>query len=505
MLTKKTNLKNFLLITTLLLGFYLTSRLVNLTKIPIFTDEAIYIRWGQIARQDALHRFISLTDGKQPLLIWLFMIFFSLPFEVLTSARLVSVATGLLSLTFFALISWRVFKSQAKALLTSLIYIVTPFFFFFDRLAIYDSLLTASISLVIFLEVLLAQTLQLDVALLLGMALGVARLVKSSALFGIILLPSTLLLISWPKKLSAKKQTFLRWLGLSLVAVAISEAINTILRLSPYYHIISQKNHTFIVSFSDFISRPFMRFFGNFRGLFGWAIGFITLPIFTLGLTSLLQWKKQLKEKLFLVSWLVVPFGALAFFGKVIYPRFILFMTIPWIVLSADGLSLFLNKFKNKALKAVVGVLFLGYPFLVCLTLMFQPLKAPIPQTAKNQYISSWPSGWGVNQVVEIIKKEAKDQKVFVGTEGTFGLMPFALEAYLYNHPNVEIKGYWPVSGLPEEALQKARKKTSYFLYYQKPQPPDPSLPLKEVFVSPRQDDGYALRFYQVVLNEETS
>ncbi len=53
---------------------YFSLRLYNLMSLPLFTDEAIYIRWAQIAKNDANWRFISLVDGKQPSFVWLMMI-----------------------------------------------------------------------------------------------------------------------------------------------------------------------------------------------------------------------------------------------------------------------------------------------------------------------------------------------------------------------------------------------------------------------------------------------
>ena len=53
---------------------YIFTRLYNILELPIFTDEAIYVRWAQIAKNDAYWRFISLTDGKQPLFVWVAMI-----------------------------------------------------------------------------------------------------------------------------------------------------------------------------------------------------------------------------------------------------------------------------------------------------------------------------------------------------------------------------------------------------------------------------------------------
>ena len=50
-----------------LIALYFFTRLINLDKFPIFSDEGIYIHWAKVAKVDAAWRFISLTDGKQPL------------------------------------------------------------------------------------------------------------------------------------------------------------------------------------------------------------------------------------------------------------------------------------------------------------------------------------------------------------------------------------------------------------------------------------------------------
>ena len=41
---------------------YLFTRLVNLNLIPIFTDEAIYTFWAQVALNDPENRFISMRS-----------------------------------------------------------------------------------------------------------------------------------------------------------------------------------------------------------------------------------------------------------------------------------------------------------------------------------------------------------------------------------------------------------------------------------------------------------
>jgi uncharacterized membrane protein len=92
--------KHYLIISTLLLiVVYFVSRYYNILSLPIFTDEAIYVRWSQIAKQDASWRFISLTDGKQPMFVWIAMVLMKFFEDPLLAGRTVSVIAG-----FFAMI-----------------------------------------------------------------------------------------------------------------------------------------------------------------------------------------------------------------------------------------------------------------------------------------------------------------------------------------------------------------------------------------------------------------
>src|SRR3990167_1055964 len=96
---RKNIFKKDILIILLLLGAFSLTRLINLNKFPIFTDEGIYIRWAKVAWHDATWRFISLTDGRQPLHTWGMIPLFKLfPDNLLLAGRLFSVITGLAAL-----------------------------------------------------------------------------------------------------------------------------------------------------------------------------------------------------------------------------------------------------------------------------------------------------------------------------------------------------------------------------------------------------------------------
>src|SRR6185369_10579147 len=78
-----------------IIALFLAIRLINLDHFPIFSDEGIYLNWAKIAKNDANWRFISLTDGKQPLQTWLTIpLLHFFPANALLAGRLMSVFTG---------------------------------------------------------------------------------------------------------------------------------------------------------------------------------------------------------------------------------------------------------------------------------------------------------------------------------------------------------------------------------------------------------------------------
>src|SRR3989304_9509570 len=91
---------------------YLLTRLLNLKIIPIFTDEAIYLNWTQVALNDPAHRFISLEDGKQPLFIWFAAILQKFISDPLIASRLVSVFAGFGSIIGIYLLAKELFSEK---------------------------------------------------------------------------------------------------------------------------------------------------------------------------------------------------------------------------------------------------------------------------------------------------------------------------------------------------------------------------------------------------------
>ena len=458
-------------ILVLFAALYIVTRLPNLTKLPIFTDEAIYIRWSQIGSRDPNWRFISLVDGKQPLFTWILMVLLRFFKDPLFAGRFVSVLAGAVSTIGIGFLSHELFKDKKITLLSILLYLLSPFALMYDRLALYDSLVAALSIWNLYLAIRLVKKVKLDIALLLGMTLGLGMLNKTSGFFSLYLLPFTILLFDFSAPNRIKR--LFQWMMFILIAGTISQLMYGILRLSPLFNMIAQKDTVFVYPFREWFMHPFTFLEGNIKGLFDWLVNYLTVPIATASFITIFTLWKRGREKLLLYIWWFAPFLALALFGKVLYPRFILFMVMPLLILASTLLAWFWDKYG----RTIGGILILIFIFWTCVYtdyfIITNPLNAPIPYADKGQLIDNWPAGWGIPEVNTFLQERSKYGQVTVYTEGTFGLLPAAIEIYLVDKPNIEIHGIWP---LPEQMPMDMRKSAldheTYFVMNETQKPP---------------------------------
>ncbi len=472
------------------------TRIINLLNIPIFTDEAIYIRWAQIGLADAAHRYISLTDGKQPLLTWLMYPMLKIFSDPLFAGRIVSVLSGVFTVVGVYLLGRELFGRKA-AVVSSIVYIFSPFALLYDRLALMDSLLSAFGIWSIYLSILLVRKNRLDISLLLGTCAGLGMLTKSSALFYLTLLPFSLLLFDF--KVEQIKKRLLVWACLSFISFVIAQLMYNSLRLSPWFYIIKQKNYSFIRTYGEFVHKPLEIFFPNLNGLVPILIAGLTLPVLMLVLYAVWRafWQKE-KRTIYLFLCFLIPFLTLAVIGKVIFPRFILFMVMPLLVIAGKiTVEMYDSLKKKKAFLLLILTAVFIYPVYQSVLLMFSPVDVSIHQTDRNQLFDNWPAGYGVNEVVSYISEKAKSGKVVIGTEGTFGLNPAVYEIYLQENPNVEILGFWPVGEVPKVLLEKAKIYPTYLVFKEKQDIPE-NWPLKLIAKYRRGKGNTYLLFYKV-------
>ncbi|MCL4415463.1 MAG: glycosyltransferase family 39 protein [Actinobacteria bacterium] len=487
-----------ILFSALSIILFLSSRLYRLNSLPIFTDETIYVRWSQIAFHDAGWRFISLTDGKQPLFIWFMSILMRFVRDPLLAGRLVSVGAGFVTMIGLFLLGKETFKNRWVGILSALIYSIYPFALVYDRMALYDSLVGTFAVWSLYFEILLVRKVRLDVALILGMIIGMGVLTKTSAFFSIYLLPFSLILFDW--KSNKRKILLLKWIMLVSVSVILAYAIYSVLRLSPFFHIISDKNSIFVYPFKDWLNHPFTYLHGNIKGVWNWFSIYMTWPFIVLVVLSFFVDRQKFKEKLLLFLWFFIPFFSLALFGRTMYPRFIFFMTLSLLPLVSFSLFKLSKMIKKPIFVIILFLLFFGLALRSDFYILTDFARAPIPFLDLEQYSNSWPAGGGIKEIISFLDNKAKKEKIFVGSEGTFGsLATYSVEIYLGENKNIEKQGIWPVPDeIPDALAKKVKVMPVYFIFNQTPVPP-PRWPLELVSKYQKGTGDSYIRLYRVI------
>lgn len=464
-----------ILFAPILLVLFLVTRLTNILTLPIFTDEAIYTRWSQIARYDSNWRFISLTDGKQPAFVWVDMIVMRFFSDPLLGGRVVSVICGFFVVLGLYFLTFEIFKNEKykriMGIVASALAVIYPFLIVYDKLALYESMIAAFMIWALYFQILLIRRIRFDLALVTGFVMGGAVLTKSSGFLALYLIPFIFLLFNFSNK--DKKQRLIRSVGYFLVVFIVVNVFYSVLRLSPFYHIINQKNSIFVYDVGSWFKLPtnvkIDNLVSNSRGLTDWFFNYFTIVWALLVGSSFFIKRSFTKEKLVLFLWFFLPFLALCFLGKTLYPRYLLFMTIPLIPLVAYSTTLLFFKFKNILIRIILIILVLIIPLWTDYFVIFDFARAPIPKIDLEQLINGWPAGGGIRESVEFFREQSKNGEIMVGTQGTFGLMPAAYEIYFRDNPNVRINGFWPVESdkVPDLLMDYAHRIPTYFVFYQ--------------------------------------
>ena len=449
-----------------LLFLCLGIRLINLTKIPVFADEAIYIRWAQVMRAEPTLRFLPLSDGKQPLFMWIVIPFLKIFSDPLISGRIVSVLCGVTTCLGIGALSFLLFKSKRAALLSSFLYTFSPFSFFFDRLALVDSMLTMfGVWFLVFLTI-SVKKMRWDFSMLAGFALGAALLTKSPGLFFLLLIPVSAFLAHFPKSKNARAIYSLKLFGLWITTIVIGYGMSQVMRLGPNFQMIASRNLDYVFPANHIFQDPKDPFIFNLDRALEWL--FILGPVWILALSLLGVFKKiknQPKELLFLLAFFAGPFLVGCMYARVFTARYVLYTLPPLFVIS--GLSaLYLNKLRLITVSLVF--IFLSHALYLNFLFISNPTAALLPQSERSGYLQEWSAGWGIKESAEIILAEHNthpEEKILVGTEGYFGTLPDGLQMYLEKIPNVVVIGTGlDFKKIPEQLLDA--KKSGSKVYF---------------------------------------
>lgn len=444
--------KEFLILISIIVLFFIL-RLPNLTLQPIFADEAIYIRWAQVMRAEPTLRFLPLSDGKTPLFMWSLMPVLKFVEDPLFAGRFLSVISGFGTLLGVFALGWKVFNIRV-GLWAALLYIITPYTVFFDRMALVDPMLSAFTVWSLFFAILLAQKVRLDLAMILGFILGGAWLTKTPAVLNLFLLPTSILFF---KRAKGNKNSLLKLFLFWAVAIVIAVFMYNILRLGPNFHLLSSRNADYVFSPLELKDRPLDPFIPHFRDISDWFPKLFTWPVLIIGGMGIIRViREKHKLGLLILIWAVVPILLSMAFLKTYTARYLL----PSIPLLLILVGFGIEKVSHRRV-----VLLLILLILLPLKFNYQLLTGPPPDSLPNEerkgYFEMWTAGYGFKEIAQYLVDQKKNSSVVVGTEGFFGTLPDGLYIYL-DKAGISVVG--STATISAELREAAQNHKTYFV-----------------------------------------
>lgn len=463
--------KTTIIFVFLVVFFYFVTRLVSIKSLPVFIDEATYSYWAETGKFNMYERLISLSDGKQPLFIWVTTFLMRYITNPVAAGRIASLLAGLATMLGLFLLGKEIFNNKRVGLFSILIYALFPFALVYNRMALYESLVGMFFIWSLYLEVLLVRYRRLDVAFALALILGGGLLTKTTGIFSIFLIPFSLILFSFKKRAIAKN--FLFWLALTLFSLSLSYLYYSVLFLSPDVFNVGYKNEVFSYKVSEILSFQILpHALLNMQTFLGWTLSYVTLPFALLVFLSFFN-KSFLKEKLYLLLCFLIPFLILAVFGKLIQPRYLFSVTLPLILLGAECLVFYYHNLNKRVYSYAFSVILLLTFSFYNFKILFDFPRSPLPKEELFQYANGWSSGYGMKEIIGYLQNELQSMSIYVVTDGNYnsptgGLATMMLKIYFMKDPRIEEHTLWPVpKEMPKEFKEIAKAKPVYVIFNQ--------------------------------------
>jgi 4-amino-4-deoxy-L-arabinose transferase-like glycosyltransferase len=443
---------------------YFLTHLPSLTLLPVFADEAIYIRWAQLIIDEPLRfAFFSMSDGKPPLFMWILSLTLRAFPDPLLAGRFTAVLIGFFTMFIVAKTARLLTGSWKIELLSAVMVMVSPFWWFYHRMALMDGLLTLFIALSFYFALRIAIRCQkergiaydtIPLVLLLGTSFGGALLTKTPALFAIPIIAITPLfsLVKIHKNTRTVRQKLIESIFLVAAGGLIGCIVFLFLRVSPFFGTLFARSGDFTFTIHEVLNGEW-RFvlLSSLPREISWLSSYLTVAVILMAIFGLFTSKKRMVGMLLLSALLfALPLIGV---GRVLYPRYFLPIAPFLTIAAAIGIEVLLSKKKTLLIGWIGVLLFAIQSLLFVLPSLLNVSKIPFVAIDRMQYLEEWSAGFGNTQVRDFIRQKYALSKlsvpnrkpsIIVLTEGAFGTLPDGLLMYFYGSSQldgVEIHG----------------------------------------------------------------
>ena len=454
----------------LLLAAFFAVRAYRLTSLPIFIDESLHLFWAQRLREaGAFDR--PLRDGK-PLQALVTALTVPDADDPLWAGRFTSVIVGAVGMWAAWQIGRRLFDA-ATGWVAAILYLACPFTLFYDRMALSDVYLSTFAALTLLASIAVARDPRPLRAVGLGLALAGCVLSK---------VPGLMLA---PLPLAAAFLLPPRRPGLGR-ALAIAYVVAAALAAYPAWFFLAKSGQVNKAAGMEEDVEVAHLVVDNLGDAVRWLWAYWTWPVTLAGLLAVTAGVARRRgPELLLALASLVPVAVFVCFSFYWYPRYVLFATIPFLVLAARSLVLLAGwslqlvpeRVEGDRLKRTcsgtssVLLALLTLALVPALrfdaALLEDPATAPLPRLERFQYVDGFSSGYGCAEAVGWLRNElaARPGTITVAAETPGRRTLFlGLRAYFMTEPRAEVLWIDPVEPVGREMLLERAREHPTFL-----------------------------------------
>lgn len=385
----------------LIILFYLISHLLNITLLPIFNDESIYLDWGWVQTHTPGHLYDSLVDAKQPLMLWLFGIFSNFFADPLVAGRFVSVLFGLGSLVGLYALTQRLFD-KPTALVTAFMYSITPIFVFYDRQALLESGVTCMAIWAAYAFLRMFKDPTSRNSYILGVLLGIGFFIKSSMLLFVFAATVVIAFTVIKKKRHALIKSYLEAFGAFVL-------VNILIFINPVFWQYSATTSRYTFTLGELFMFPVPIWITSVAGFFEIGFYFLTPLLFLAGIAGVvLIAREKDKERWVFLGFFIVALVVQLLIVKNQSQRYLV-STLPFLIVCAS--YLFTVLWKGNVFKRSLVILSLLLSLGVTLLQLSNPVQyikqfSAFTRYAETAHIHGQTSGFGIHEMIEYLKSQ---------------------------------------------------------------------------------------------------
>lgn len=416
---------------------YLTSRLYNLLNLPAFIDEAIHIRRARFSLSSAI------PTGKWLSIALVKMLIEVLPGNPLLTARLASVLCGSGTLIAVVLLGTRLY-SKREGLIAGGLYVVTPYLFFYDRLALTDGWMAMFGAYALLLSIVLVEGDSPWPSLLLMIALSAAILTKVSAA------PLVLMPVAAVFTLKQRRE----WLA-ALARIAPALFGVSLLLVALYLRDFGTGTIAGKIDQGQALADMFPLLRDNLTTVGEWVWMLATPPLAVVMLSAVL-WAglvSRRRQDWLLLAVMVMSTGPILVRAATFYPRYFVFALLPLLLLTARWLSVLGTQIsvwltrqragtsRRLILYSSLTAILVVWPIALNATIATAPQKARLPHAVRVQYITGWSAGYGLQELADYLEEiAASEANGILVLRFPVAAHPYmGLELYLEDSENLQI------------------------------------------------------------------